>query len=96
MPRAYHLASIFFINALMLGLVNSLISRNYDAKTIFIGINLIMHIITSNYLLYFVNFVASIISDQCYIHHTSRPQCIFLIIDSYMFYGNLKKNTPVI
>jgi len=83
----------FSINALRLGLVNSLMSRNcikqYVTKKFFIKINVIMHIITSNHLLCFVNFVTSIINDLCYIHHTSIPPCIFLIINSCMFSSNI-------
>jgi hypothetical protein len=79
----------FSINALMLGLINSFLSRNWIkwcvAKTLFIGIDVIMHTITSNHFIYFVNYVASIISDLCCMHHTWVPPCIFLIINSCTF-----------
>jgi hypothetical protein len=83
----------FSINALKLGLVNFLTSRNWIkwciTKKILIKINVIMYIITSNHLLYFVNFVTSIINDLCCIHHTSVPRCIFSIINSCKFLGNV-------
>ncbi len=83
----------FFIDALILGLVSFPLSRNWIkwciAKSFFIGINVIIHTITSNHLLHFVNSIASIISDLCCMHHTSILPCVFFIINFCMFSSNV-------